>query len=70
MSSTVAHAIKLTSGEGAQETAKFIDYMDKFFDCLNVSSFCEGKRKRKSFQQPYRGAGDFKLSVSLVCKNT
>ena len=38
----MAHAIRLTGGEGAQETAKFIEHMDKFFDCLNVSSFTEG----------------------------
>lgn len=65
LSSSVAHAIRLTGGEGAQETAKFIEHMDKLFDCMNVSSFSEGKRKRKPFQQPYRGAEDFRLSVSF-----
>jgi len=64
----VANAIKLTGSEGAQETAKFIEYMDKFFDCLNVTSFSMGKRKRKPFQQPYRKkddpkAEDFRLTV-------
>ena len=63
LSSTVAEAIKLTKSKEAMETAWFIEKMDKFFDCFNVSSFVAGKKKRKPFQQPYRGADDFRLTV-------
>ena len=62
LSSTVAEAIKLTKSIEAMETAWFIEKMNKFFDCFNVSSFVAGK-KRKPFQQPYRGADDFRLTV-------
>lgn len=71
LSSTVAEAIKLTRTKEAMETAWFIEKMDKFFDCFNVSSFEVGKRKRKPFQQPYRGADDFRLSLRMcicMCK--
>ena len=44
--------------EDAFETAYFIGKMDKFFDVFNVSSFSEGKLKRKVFQQPYRSPID------------
>ena len=45
--------------EEAFETAYFIEKIDKFFDVLNVSSFSQGKLKRKVFQQPYRSPNDF-----------
>ena len=49
--------------EEAFETAYFIEKIDKFFDILNVSSFSQGKLKRKVFQQPYRSPNDFRLTV-------
>lgn len=61
MSQTVSNALELTGGEEAKETAKFVAIFDKFFDCLNVSSFEKGKRARKVFQNPYRKATDFRL---------
>jgi len=54
----------LTGGGQAFETAYFIQKMDKFFDCFNVSSYTAGKKNRKPFQQPYRSANDFRLTVS------
>lgn len=53
LSDTVSKALKLTGGRNAFETAYFVEKMDKFFDCLNVSSYFAGKRHRKPFQQPY-----------------
>ena len=38
-------------GEKTAETARFVNMMDKFFDCLNFTS---GKLKIKPFQDPYR----------------
>lgn len=55
--------------EEAFETAYFIQKFDKFFDLLNVSSFSQGKLKRKVFQQPYRSPNDFRLTVYIMRKN-
>ena len=35
------------------QTAKFCELMDSFFDCLNVRSMAEGNGKRKTFLNPY-----------------
>ena len=53
LSKTVSEALTFTFGDEAQETAKFIDQMDKFFDSFNVSSFDQGRKARKPFQKPY-----------------
>ena len=68
MSQSVSSAIHLTCGPQAFETAYFIEKIDKFFDCFNVSSYTAGKRKRKPFQQPYRSANDFRLNVRMLLK--
>ena len=62
LSTSVAEAVHLTSGEEARETACFIEMFDKFFDCLNVNNFNSGKNKRKVFQDPFR-PNDFRLKV-------
>lgn len=59
-------ALRLTGGENAHETANFILTVDRFFDCLNVSSFDEGRLKRKPFLQPYRNVEDFRLKVLYI----
>ena len=66
MSETVAKAICLTGGDEAKETAKFIEMVDNFFDCMNVSSLSRRKLKRKPFVQPYRNSKDFRLAVSGI----
>lgn len=48
-------------GEEVRETVKFIEMMDKLFDCLNVTNLVNGKHKRKSFQDPYTSVDDFRL---------
>ena len=63
---TVAKAICLTGGDEAKETAKFIEMVDKLFDCMNVSSLSRGKLQRKPFVQPYRNANDFRIAVSGI----
>ena len=40
MSQSVSSAIHFTCGPQAFETAYFIEKIDKFFDCFNVSSYC------------------------------
>ena len=67
ISTTVSKALTFMFGEEARETAKFVDYMDKFFDSFNVSSFDRGRKARKPFQKPYRKPKsddeDFRLQV-------
>ena len=61
----MSKALYFSGNVVAFETAYFIEKMDKFFDTFNVSSFTQGKFKRKVFQQPYRSANDFRLTVYL-----
>ena len=61
----MAKALKLTGGEEAKETARFIELMDKFFDCLNVTNCVSGKHNRKVFQDPFR-PNDFRLKVLIL----
>ena len=44
MSESVSQALFLTGGKEAFETASKIDGL---FDCLNVTSICEGKKEEK-----------------------
>ena len=63
LSESVSKALQLTGGEEVSETAKFVQMMGHFFDCLNVNSFNKGKQRRKEFQDPYRYGSDFRLKV-------
>jgi len=38
LSESVANGLRSTGGDEVVETIKFVDYFDKFFDCVNVSS--------------------------------
>ena len=53
----------MIGGPDVVETVKFVDIIDKFFDCMNVTSFEAGMKQRKPFQQPYRSGSDFRLKV-------
>jgi hypothetical protein len=66
LSESVSQALYLTGGGEAFETAYFIGMVDKFFDCLNVVFYEQGRRKRKPFQQPYRSKHDFRLKVAII----
>ena len=61
----MVETLKLTGGEEAKETARFIELTDKFFDCLNVTNCVSGKHNRKVFQDPFR-PNDFRLKVLKV----
>lgn len=65
LSEQVAHALEQTREE-VLETIKFIRYMDKFFDCLNVTNLEVGYHKRKRFQDPYISSKDFRLKVCFM----
>ena len=49
--------------ERAEETAKFVEYFNKFFDCLNVRNLMEGKHSRCPDKSPYRSSNDARLKV-------
>ena len=66
LSEQVAHALEQTRGDEVLETIKFIRYMDKFFDCLNVTNLEVGYHKKKRFQEPYMSSNDFRLKVCCM----
>ena len=43
LSSSVSKALILSGNPEVSETVKFVDMMDKLFDCFNVSNFTSGK---------------------------
>lgn len=49
LSSSVANALRLTGGAEACETCDFVEKMDKFFDCFNVSSYTASRKAKKEF---------------------
>ena len=64
LSTRVSTALKLNGGPEAEESVKFAEMFDHFFDCLNVNSFDEGKHQRKPFKiHNYRSVKDFRLKV-------
>ena len=65
LSESVANRLRSTGGDEVVETIKFVDYFDKFFDSVNVSSLSAGKHQRKPFKQPYYSKDDFRLKVSM-----
>ena len=54
---------KVLESDGHAETAQFVNYFDKFFDCLNVASITGGKIKRKTNCYPYHCGNDDRLTV-------
>ena len=48
----MSKALKLTGGSEVAETVKFTEYMDKFFDAVNVCNYVNGVHRRKPFQLP------------------
>jgi hypothetical protein len=77
MSKTVSLALKRYYNKGeADETAQLCEMINDFFDCLNVRSFHEHKRKRNALLAPYQSTTDsrfewlenvFPLRLVLAC---
>ena len=61
LSESVVNGLRSTGGDEVVESIKFVDYFDKFFDSVNVSSLSQ----RKPFKQPYYSKDDFRLKVSM-----
>jgi len=62
LSSIIAKTLEDTGGHEVTETVRFIQMVNKFFDCLNVNNLSSGKTSKKLFQDPIR-KGDFRLKV-------
>lgn len=46
LSESVGKALLLTGLDEVTETARFVQMMDKFFDCLNVHNYTHGYQKQ------------------------
>ncbi|KAK7112314.1 uncharacterized protein [Littorina saxatilis] len=58
LSRSVGLVMQSYGSEECQETAKFILYMDRFFDCLNGRSASEAAEKKKPDLRPYTHKDD------------
>ena len=62
----MSSAIKLTGGTNARATAEFIEYIDKFFDCLNVDNLNEGTRTKKKVSGTIQCQGQFLIKGTVL----
>uniref|UniRef100_A0A1X7UPC8 Uncharacterized protein n=1 Tax=Amphimedon queenslandica TaxID=400682 RepID=A0A1X7UPC8_AMPQE len=58
LSSSVVKGLEMLKKDEMSETIKFVDIIDKWFDCLNVSCFSKGKLTQNPFKSPYRSDND------------
>ena len=50
LSETVAKGLQYTFKKEARETALFVEKVDKFFDCLNVTNYTKSITSLKPFK--------------------
>ena len=62
----MAKAFEFYGTSETTETQRFVEIMDKFFDCLNGRNLQEHYHKRKPNLRPYTTASDECLTVSAV----
>ncbi len=65
LSSTVAKALEYYDDPEMKETHHFCLMFDRFFDCLNVRSYLEGKKKREPDLLQYRTVRDARFEVNF-----
>ena len=65
LSNTVADTFASRNLQYTAGTEEFIRLTDQFFDCLNVATTYEGKKKNKATLFPYEDPNDWRLKVSL-----
>ena len=68
LSESVADALAYFGDPKTEETEKFIQYFDKFFDCLNVRSLSKWKTSRKPDRKPYTSFTAPRLEVRLTAR--
>ena len=64
ISATVANIMKVDGPAGSQETARFLELTDKFFDCVNGVTLNDKKPERRGYTSP----DDPRFKVCL-CRN-
>lgn len=69
LSKSVAKAFEFYGDSAMEETQRFIQTFDTFFDCLNVRSPDEYFKRRKDNLKPYKNPNDTRLKVSITCIN-
>ena len=57
LSKSVANLLR-SEYPGTEATAKFCEYFDMFFDCLNVRNLYEARNTLKPFTAPYKSTND------------
>ena len=65
----MAKLLKYYDDPDTTETQKFIEYFDRFFDCLNTRHLREGIQKIKEDLHPYYEPTDKRLEVR-TCMHT
>ena len=61
LSATTSTLLNTYYGQETTGTANFCEYMNNFFDCINVRSLKEGKFQRNIFCNPYEDVNDFRF---------
>ena len=61
LSNSMSVALREFGPKAALETAKYCNYWDKYFDCLNVRCLEEHRRKRKPFLASYTDENDYRF---------
>lgn len=55
----------MENNDDLKETIRFVRYMNKIFDCLNVRCTTEHVRERNPDRKPYYDVNDDRLKVEL-----
>ena len=66
LSTSFAKALEYYKDPATKEIQRFCQMFDHFFDCLNVQSYTEGRKKRKPDLLPYRTIKDTRFKVTHV----
>ena len=64
MSDTVTKEMQKFGWEDVLETAKFIEMVNKLFDCMNMSFCLKESIVKKPFLNTYHNSDDFPIKVS------
>ena len=62
LSATTSTLLTTYYGQETTGTFNFCEYMNNFFDCINVRSLNEGKFQRNIFFNPYKDLNDFRFN--------
>ena len=62
LSKTMSVALSTFETPESTATAEYCEMIDSFFDCLNVRSLTEGRRKIKPLLEPYVNQNDERLT--------